>query len=428
MKIIENPRIDTWKEILQRPAIETGALFGTVSKVLDDVRLNGDEALRRYELEFDHVSLEKLNVEDGEFYEAVNYIPEDLKKAIDVAYSNIHKFHSAQRFEEIKVETSPGVTCIQRSVPISKVGLYIPGGTAPLFSTVLMLAIPAKIAGCSEIVLCSPPDRNGKINPYILYAARIAGVTNVYKVGGAQAVAAMAYGTESVSKVDKIFGPGNQYVVAAKQLVSLSDVAIDMPAGPSEVEVLTDESSNPSFVAADLLSQAEHGADSQVLLVSTDRNMIDKVVVELEKQLEELPRKEIAAKSISHSQAIYVDNMETAISITNEYAPEHLILSVKNYNDIASKITNAGSVFLGQYACESAGDYASGTNHTLPTKAYAKAYSGLCMDSFMRKMTLQELTPQGIKSIGHAVELMAGAEGLDAHKNAMTLRLNSIKM
>lgn len=428
MKIIENPRIDTWKEILQRPAIETGALFSTVSKVLDDVRLNGDEALRRYELEFDHVSLEKLNVEDGEFYEAVNYIPKDLKKAIDVAYSNIHKFHSAQRFEEIKVETSPGVTCIQRSVPISKVGLYIPGGTAPLFSTVLMLAIPAKIAGCSEIVLCSPPDRNGKINPYILYAARIAGVTNVYKVGGAQAVAAMAYGTESVPKVDKIFGPGNQYVVAAKQLVSLSDVAIDMPAGPSEVEVLTDESSNPSFVAADLLSQAEHGADSQVLLVSTERNMIDKVVVELEKQLEELPRKEIAAKSISHSQAIYVDNMETAISITNEYAPEHLILSVKNYNDIASKITNAGSVFLGQYACESAGDYASGTNHTLPTKAYAKAYSGLCLDSFMRKMTLQELTPQGIKSIGHAVELMAGAEGLDAHKNAMTLRLNSIKM
>ena len=428
MKIIENPRIDTWKEILQRPAIETGALFGTVSKVLDDVRLNGDEALRRYELEFDHVSLEKLNVEDGEFYEAVNYIPEDLKKAIDVAYSNIHKFHSAQRFEEIKVETSPGVTCIQRSVPISKVGLYIPGGTAPLFSTVLMLAIPAKIAGCSEIVLCSPPDRNGKINPYILYAARIAGVTNVYKVGGAQAVAAMAYGTESVPKVDKIFGPGNQYVVAAKQLVSLSDVAIDMPAGPSEVEVLADESSNPSFVAADLLSQAEHGADSQVLLVSTDRNMIDKVVAELEKQLEELPRKEIAAKSISHSQAIYVDNMETAISITNEYAPEHLILSVKNYNDIASKITNAGSVFLGQYACESAGDYASGTNHTLPTKAYAKAYSGLCLDSFMRKMTLQELTPQGIKSIGHAVEFMAGAEGLDAHKNAMTLRLNSIKM
>lgn len=428
MKIIENPRIDTWKEILQRPAIETGALFGTVSNVLDDVRLNGDEALRRYELEFDHVNLEKLNVEDGEFYEAVNYIPEDLKKAIDVAYSNIHKFHSAQRFEEIKVETSPGVTCIQRSVPISKVGLYIPGGTAPLFSTVLMLAIPAKIAGCSEIVLCSPPDRNGKINPYILYAARIAGVTNVYKVGGAQAVAAMAYGTESVPKVDKIFGPGNQYVVAAKQLVSLSDVAIDMPAGPSEVEVLADESSNPSFVAADLLSQAEHGADSQVLLVSTDRNMIDKVVVELEKQLEELPRKEIAAKSISHSQAIYVDNMETAISITNEYAPEHLILSVKNYNDIASKITNAGSVFLGQYACESAGDYASGTNHTLPTKAYAKAYSGLCLDSFMRKMTLQELTPQGIKSIGHAVELMAGAEGLDAHKNAMTLRLNSIKM
>lgn len=428
MKIIENPRIDTWKEILQRPVIETGALFGTVSKVLDDVHLNGDEALRRYELEFDHVSLEKLNVEDDEFYEAVNYIPEDLKKAIDVAYSNIHKFHSAQRFEEIKVETSPGVTCIQRSVPISKVGLYIPGGTAPLFSTVLMLAIPAKIAGCSEIVLCSPPDRNGKINPYILYAARIAGVTNVYKVGGAQAVAAMAYGTESIPKVDKIFGPGNQYVVAAKQLVSLSDVAIDMPAGPSEVEVLTDESSNPSFVAADLLSQAEHGADSQVLLVSTDRNMIDKVVVELEKQLEELPRKEIAAKSISHSQAIYVDNMETAISITNEYAPEHLILSVKNYNDIASKITNAGSVFLGQYACESAGDYASGTNHTLPTKAYAKAYSGLCLDSFMRKMTLQELTPQGIKSIGHAVELMAGAEGLDAHKNAMTLRLNSIKM
>lgn len=428
MKIIENPRIDTWKEILQRPAIETGALFSTVSKVLDDVRLNGDEALRRYELEFDHVSLEKLNVEDCEFYEAVNYIPEDLKKAIDVAYSNIHKFHSAQRFEEIKVETSPGVTCIQRSVPISKVGLYIPGGTAPLFSTVLMLAIPAKIAGCSEIVLCSPPDRNGKINPYILYAARIAGVTNAYKVGGAQAVAAMAYGTESVPKVDKIFGPGNQYVVAAKQLVSLSDVAIDMPAGPSEVEVLADESSNPSFVAADLLSQAEHGADSQVLLVSTDRNMIDKVVVELEKQLEELPRKEIAAKSISHSQAIYVDNMETAISITNEYAPEHLILSVKNYNDIASKITNAGSVFLGQYACESAGDYASGTNHTLPTKAYAKAYSGLCLDSFMRKMTLQELTPQGIKSIGHAVELMAGAEGLDAHKNAMTLRLNSIKM
>lgn len=427
MRIIKNPHPNTWSELLRRPSLETQKLFSIVSGVMEDVRSGGDEALRRYELEFDHVNIENIVVEDGEFYDAISSVPEDLKNAIEIAYNNIYKFHAAQRFNEIEVETSPGVTCIQRAVPIEKVGLYIPGGTAPLFSTVLMLAIPAKIAGCDEIVLCSPPDVNGKINSAVLYAARVAGVTKVFKVGGSQAIAAMAYGTESVPKVDKIFGPGNQYVVSAKQLVSLEDVAIDMPAGPSEVEVLADETANPAFIAADLLSQAEHGADSQVLFVSTDMDLIGKVELELSEQLQHLSRKEIAEQALLHSKTIYVEDMDTAVAITNEYAPEHLIISTKDYVDVSRRITHAGSVFLGSFSCESAGDYASGTNHTLPTKAYARSYGGLGLDSFVRKMTLQKLTPEGINSIGHAVELMATAEGLDAHKNAMTLRLKSLE-
>lgn len=427
MRIIKNPHPDTWNELLRRPSLGTQKLFSIVSEVMEDVRSGGDEALRRYELKFDHANIENLVVEDSEFYDAVSSVPEDLKNAIEIAYNNIYKFHAAQRFNEIEVETSPGVTCIQRAVPIEKVGLYIPGGTAPLFSTVLMLAIPAKIAGCDEIVLCSPPDVNGKINPAVLYAARVAGVTKVFKAGGSQAIAAMAYGTESVPKVDKIFGPGNQFVVAAKQLVSLEDVAIDMPAGPSEVEVLADETANPAFIAADLLSQAEHGADSQVLFVSTDLGLIGKVELELSEQLLHLSRKEIAEQALLHSKTIYVEDMDTAVAITNEYAPEHLIISTKDYVDVSRRITHAGSVFLGNYSCESAGDYASGTNHTLPTKAYARSYGGLSLDSFVRKMTLQKLTPEGISSIGHAVELMAAAEGLDAHKNAMTLRLKSLE-
>lgn len=427
MRIIKNPHPDTWNELLRRPSLGTQKLFSIVSEVMEDVRSGGDEALRRYELKFDHANIENLVVEDSEFYDAVSSVPEDLKNAIEIAYNNIYKFHAAQRFNEIEVETSPGVTCIQRAVPIEKVGLYIPGGTAPLFSTVLMLAIPAKIAGCDEIVLCSPPDVNGKINPAVLYAARVAGVTKVFKAGGSQAIAAMAYGTESVPKVDKIFGPGNQFVVAAKQLVSLEDVAIDMPAGPSEVEVLADETANPAFIAADLLSQAEHGADSQVLFVSTDLDLIGKVELELSEQLLHLSRKEIAEQALLHSKTIYVEDMDTAVAITNEYAPEHLIISTKDYVDVSRRITHAGSVFLGNYSCESAGDYASGTNHTLPTKAYARSYGGLSLDSFVRKMTLQKLTPEGISSIGHAVELMAAAEGLDAHKNAMTLRLKSLE-
>ena len=426
MKYYENPSPDKWDEILKQKKKKTKELHEVVGKVLDDVRSNGDSALKKYELQFDKVALEELAVSEEEFTEAQACVSQELKDAIQIAHDNIYKFHAAQKFSPIRVETCRGIVCEQRAVPIEKVGLYIPGGTAPLFSTVLMLAVPAKIAGCSEIILCTPPDKDGKCNPAVLYSAKVSGVSKIYKVGGAQAIAAMAYGTESVPKVDKIFGPGNQYVVAAKQLVSLEDVAIDMPAGPSEVEVIADAESNPVFVAADLLSQAEHGVDSQVVLVATDKNIIEAVNAELVKQLQQLPRKEIAEKALQNSKVIYVPTDDMVVSLSNAYAPEHLVISTKNCNSIAEKITHAGSVFLGAFSCESAGDYASGTNHTLPTKGYAKAYSGLCLDSFMRKITFQRLSSDGVKSIGKAVELMAEAEGLDAHKNAMTVRLNYV--
>ena len=426
LKVVRYPNVEDCDALLKRPAFDVTQLFATVGAVVDAVRREGDTALRRYELQFDRVALDSLLVSDEEFYEAMHLVDAPLKEAIRLANANIERFHRAQTFSTIRVETSPGVVCEQKSVPIERVGLYVPGGTAPLFSTVLMLATPAKIAGCSEIVLCTPPDSGGRINPAILFAARLAGVSKVFKLGGAQAVAAMACGTESVPRVDKIFGPGNQYVMAAKQLVSLTDVAIDMPAGPSEVEVLADSSANAAFVAADLLSQAEHGADSQVVLVSTDEDLLRQVQQELAQQLAELPRRELAEKALSHSVLILVRNMDEAVALTNRYAPEHLVVATANYRKVAERITHAGSVFLGPYSCESAGDYASGTNHTLPTKGYARAYSGLCLDSFMRKMTLQELSAEGVAGIGPAVVAMARAERLDAHSKAMEIRLNHI--
>ena len=426
LKVVRYPNVEDCDALLKRPAFDVTQLFATVGAVVDAVRREGDTALRRYELQFDRVALDSLLVSDEEFYEAMHLVDAPLKEAIRLANANIERFHRAQTFSTIRVETSPGVVCEQKSVPIERVGLYVPGGTAPLFSTVLMLATPAKIAGCSEIVLCTPPDSGGRINPAILFAARLAGVSKVFKLGGAQAVAAMACGTESVPRVDKIFGPGNQYVMAAKQLVSLTDVAIDMPAGPSEVEVLADSSANASFVAADLLSQAEHGADSQVVLVSTDEDLLRQVQQELAQQLAELPRRELAEKALSHSVLILVRNMDEAVALTNRYAPEHLVVATADYRKVAERITHAGSVFLGPYSCESAGDYASGTNHTLPTKGYARAYSGLCLDSFMRKMTLQELSAEGVAGIGPAVVAMARAERLDAHSKAMEIRLNHI--
>lgn len=426
MEIINYPERKEWDALLQRPAFDVTTLFGTVKEVLERVRTEGDGAVKAYEVLFDGVELEQLAVSPAEFDEAEQLVDASLKEALELAYANISKFHAAQCFQPIEVETQPGVRCVQKALPIDKVGLYVPGGTAPLFSTVLMLATPARIAGCKEVVLCTPPNKEGKVHPAILCAARMAGVTQVFKVGGAQAIAAMAYGTESVPKVDKIFGPGNQYVTAAKQLVSLSDVAIDMPAGPSEVEVLADETSNPVYVAADLLSQAEHGADSQVVLVSTSEELVKAVCAEIDRQLALLPRRELAEKSLKHSKLIVVRDDAEAMELTNAYAPEHLVIATKNYREMAEQVTHAGSVFLGVYSCESAGDYASGTNHTLPTKGYARAYSGLCLDSFMRKITFQELTAEGVRRIGPAVVCMAANEQLDAHKNAMTVRLQSL--
>jgi histidinol dehydrogenase len=426
LDVVKYPEKASWDALLKRPSFDVTQLFATVGAVVEQVRTRGDAALRDYELQFDKVSLDSFLVSDEEFYEAAGLVGAPLKEAIRLAKANIERFHRAQAFSTIRVETAPGVVCEQKSVPIERVGLYVPGGTAPLFSTVLMLATPAQIAGCKEVILCTPPARDGRINPAILYAARLAGVQKVYKLGGSQAIAAMACGTESVPRVDKIFGPGNQYVTAAKQLVSLTDVAIDMPAGPSEVEVLADKSANAAFVAADLLSQAEHGADSQVVLVSTDEDLLVRVQDELEQQLSALPRRDIAEKALAHSVLILVHDMDEAVDLTNRYAPEHLVVATERYRDVAARITHAGSVFLGPYSCESAGDYASGTNHTLPTKGYARAYSGLCLDSFMRKMTLQELTPEGVCSIGPAVVAMAGAEQLEAHKRAMEIRLNQV--
>lgn len=423
MNIITYPERSQWNDLLRRPTLNTATLRETVLEVLERVRTEGDKAVIEYEEKFDHVHLDSLTVSEEEFAEAEKAVSIELKAAIMLAFNNIKKFHEAQKFESKPVNTLPGVTCWQKAVAIEKVGLYVPGGTAPLFSTVLMLATPAQIAGCKEIVLCTPPNREGKIHPAILYAAKIAGVSRVFKAGGAQAIGAMAYGTSSVPKVYKIFGPGNQYVMAAKQEVSLHDVAIDMPAGPSEVAVLADETANPIFVASDLLSQAEHGVDSQSMLITTSATLIRTVTEEVERQLEELPRKEIAARSLEHSKLILIDNMELAVEMMNRYAPEHLIIETKNYHELAEKIVNAGSVFLGAYSPESAGDYASGTNHTLPTNGYAKAYSGVSLDSFIRKITFQEITKEGIATIGPAIEVMAANEYLDAHKNAVSVRL-----
>ena len=422
MKIYKYPSREEWKELTERPHLDVSQLNSTVADVLKNIRENGDKAVKEYEEKFDHASLETLAVTAEEIESALKEVPAELLDSLRLAHKNIETFHKAQQFVGEKVETAPGVTCWQKSVPIERVGLYIPGGTAPLFSTVLMLATPAKIAGCKEIVLCSPPTHNSTIHPAILAAAHIAGVNKIYKVGGVQAIGAMAYGTESIPKVYKIFGPGNQYVMAAKQQVSLHDVAIDMPAGPSEVCVIADDSCRPEYVAADLLSQAEHGTDSQVLLITTSQKVLDNVVEELKKQLEALPRKEMAQKSLDNSKLVLVDNTTTAIELSNEYAPEHLIIATADYEQLAEKVVNAGSVFLGNYACESAGDYASGTNHTLPTHGYAKAYSGVNLDSYNRKVTFQHLTEKGIESIGKAVETMAQYEQLDAHRNAMKIR------
>ena len=427
MNIIKYPKQEEWAEICQRPHLDITQLQATVNTVLSDVRTRGDEAVKEYEERFDHAVLTSLAVTEAEIDEAERLVSEELKAAIVLAHENIHQFHAAQKFEGHKIQTREGVTCWQKSVAIEKVGLYIPGGTAPLFSTVLMLATPAKIAGCREIVLCTPPNREGKVNPAILVAARVAGVSKIFKAGGVQAIGAMAYGTQSVPKVFKIFGPGNQYVMAAKQQVSLGEVAIDMPAGPSEVCVLADDTANPAFVAADLLSQAEHGIDSQVLLISTSEDMMQQVQAEVERQLNLLPRKEIAQKALENSRMVLVASADEMMALSNAYAPEHLIIQTKNYDEMAAQVVNAGSVFLGQYACESAGDYASGTNHTLPTHGYATAYSGVNLDSYCRKITFQHLSEEGVRQIGRAVELMAGAEQLDAHKNAMSVRLNAIE-
>ena len=427
MKLINNPDKSQWDELLKRPVLDTENLFGTVRGILDRVRAEGDRAVLACEAQFDHVELASLVVTEAEMDEAEALVSEELKEAIRMARQNIETFHAAQRFTGVPVQTQPGVTCWQKAVPIEKVGLYIPGGTAPLFSTVLMLAVPARIAGCREIVLCTPPGRDGKVHPAVLFAARVAGVHKIFKAGGVQAIGAMAYGTESVPKVYKIFGPGNQYVTAAKQLVGLRDVAIDMPAGPSEVEVLADDSADAAFVAADLLSQAEHGVDSQALLITTSARLQQEVKDEVERQLARLPRKDIAARSLANSKLIVVPSMDAAIELTNAYAPEHLIIETENYMEVAARVVNAGSVFLGHLTPESAGDYASGTNHTLPTNGYAKAYSGVSLDSFIRKITFQEIKPEGLRIIGPAIETMAANESLDAHKNAVTIRLGRIK-
>ena len=426
MRIIKYPKQEQWSEIVERPRLDLTKLNATVSSVLADVKQRGDAAVKEYEEKFDKAVLTSLAVTEQEMEEAEFLISDELKDAIILAHHNIKVFHISQRFVGQKIKTQEGVTCWQKSVAIEKVGLYIPGGTAPLFSTVLMLATPAKIAGCKEIVLCTPPNKEGKVNPAILYAARVAGVSKIFKAGGVQAIGAMAYGTESVPKVFKIFGPGNQYVMAAKQQVSLDEVAIDMPAGPSEVCVLADETANAEFVAADLLSQAEHGIDSQVLLITTSESKLEEIHQQVDKQLEELPRKEIASKALENSCYVLVRDYDEMMELTNLYAPEHLVIQTANYEQLAEKVINAGSVFLGPYACESAGDYASGTNHTLPTHGYATAYNGVNLDSYCRKITFQHLTEEGIRHIGHAVELMAEAEQLDAHKNAMSVRIKSL--
>ena len=426
MKVYEYPGRETWARLLARPTRDAADLNALVADVLAQVKKGGDEAVRMYEERFDHVRLDRLAVTPEEMEEAEGLVDTPLREALREAHRNIEKFHASQRFLAQHVQVTPGVECWQQAKPIQKVGLYIPGGTAPLFSTVLMLATPARIAGCEEIVLCTPPGRDGKVHPAILYAASLAGVNRIFKIGGVQAIGAMAYGTESVPKVYKIFGPGNQFVMCAKQQVSLHDVAIDMPAGPSEVCVLADAGSDPSFVAADLLSQAEHGRDSQVVLLTTDAAFIPRVQKELETQLSRLPRAEMATESLEHSKIVLLHNDEEMMEMTNLYAPEHLIIETSNYMELSEKVVNAGSVFLGEWTPESAGDYASGTNHTLPTCGYAVAYNGVNLDSFVRKVTFQHITPAGVLDIGHTVVEMAKGEMLDAHARAMALRMEKV--
>jgi len=427
MQVIKYPTRENWATLLTRPAFDSTSLFGTVQEILDNVRIRGDKAVKEYTLQFDKVNIDAIEVTKDEIAEAEKLISINLKQAIEMARRNIWKFHSEQQQELPEIQTSPGVYCWQKAVAIEKVGLYVPGGTAPLFSTVLMLGIPAQIAECKEVVLCTPPNKEGKIHPAVLYAAKVAGVHRIFKVGGTQAIAAMAYGTETVPKVYKIFGPGNQYVTAAKQLVSLRDVAIDMPAGPSEVEVIADETANPAFVAADLLSQAEHGVDSQSILITVSEKIVEPVLEQIELQLEKLPRKEFARKALENSKIIVVKTLEEAVQMTNEYAPEHLIISTRYHMGVAANIVNAGSVFLGNYSPESAGDYASGTNHTLPTNGYAKAYSGVNLDSFVRKITFQQITQEGLTNLSNAIILMAENEDLVAHSNAVKVRLEEDK-
>ena len=419
-----NPGKEQWSALIKRPAFDFNTLENIVLPILQDVKINGDIAIKKYTAQFDAVQPADLKVTSAEIKSAVAVVGEELKNAIDQAIKNITKFHVAQIEGVVKIETTPGVVCWRKPVAIESVGLYIPGGTAPLFSTLLMLAIPAQIAGCSNIIVCTPCDKNGNVHAAVLYTAHILGLQNIYKIGGAQAIAAMAYGSESVQKVNKIFGPGNQFVTAAKQLVSREGIAIDMPAGPSEVAVYADETAVPAFVAADLLSQAEHGPDSQVVLVATTRNIIDEVKHQVQMQLKDLPRKNIAEKALANSRWIVMEDAENAFDFLNIYAAEHFIIASENAESLAEKVINAGSVFLGNYSPESAGDYASGTNHTLPTNGYATAYSGVSVDSFVKKITFQQLNKEGLNNIGKAVETMAAAEGLDAHKNAISLRLN----
>jgi histidinol dehydrogenase len=423
MKLIEYPLKNTWAEILKRPVIETSSLNDKVKAILEEIKNKGDKAVSMFSSEFDKVELDNFVVSDEEIKEGISLIDSSLKEAIQKASENIFKFHKSQSFESKVIETQPGVKCWQKSVAIEKVGLYIPGGTAPLFSTVLMLAIPANISGCKEIILCTPPQKDGKIHPAILFSANLAGVTKIFKIGGIQAIGSMAYGTETVPKVYKIFGPGNQYVTAAKQIVNNTDVAIDMPAGPSEMAIIADDSANPSFLASDLLSQAEHGSDSHVVLITTSKKLISEVNTELEKQLKSLPRIDFASNALMNSKLILVNNEEELIEMVNLYAPEHLIIAMKDYLRVSDKIINAGSVFLGNYTPESAGDYASGTNHTLPTNGWARSFSGVNLDSFIKKITFQEITKDGLKQLGPVIEKMAEAESLFAHKNAVTLRL-----
>jgi len=426
MRTLINPSGKTWEQLCQRPLIDRSGLEDIVAGILKKVRNEGDNALSELTQKLDGAAISNLRVPDSEIEMAGKNVPGDLRKAINIAMANIEKFHIAQLMDEMIIETTKGVKCWRKNIPIGKAGLYIPGGTAPLFSTVLMLAVPAKIAGCSGIIMCTPPDPNGSVSQLILYSAQLAGVTDIFRIGGAQAIAAMAYGTESIPKVDKIFGPGNQYVTKAKEMVQLDGTAIDMPAGPSELLVIADADSNPSFIASDLLSQAEHGTDSQVLLLTDKADVIKEVKREIDRQVSLLPRKDIALKALENSSFILFSSLGECMEFSNFYAPEHLIISTSDPSILAEKVINAGSVFLGKFSCESAGDYASGTNHTLPTGGYAKSYSGVSVDSFMKKITFQEISPEGLGNIGPYIEMMAEAENLTAHKNAVALRLKSL--